>query len=110
MRKGAQASVARNCRAGALFHAMLRYGPKLDKKQVLLGRFIEIGAELFAMTASLARAGHLIETGKVEDADELRELVQFLCKRSRVKVAGLFREVRSSADGDGYRVARSLIE
>jgi len=96
--------------ARSLFHAMLRYGPKLDKKQVLLGRFIDIGAELFAMTVSIARATHLIERGKAEDADEPRQLVRYFCKRSRVKVARLFRETRSNADSDGYRLARALIE
>jgi hypothetical protein len=96
--------------ARSLFHAMLRYGPKLDKKQVLLGRFIDIGAELFTMTASISRAGYLIETGKAENESELKELVRYYCKLSRVKVAGIFREVRSNADGEGYRVARSLLD
>ncbi|MBL9155006.1 MAG: acyl-CoA dehydrogenase family protein [Verrucomicrobiales bacterium] len=34
--------------ARRLFHAMLRHGPKLDKRQVLLGRFVDEGAELLA--------------------------------------------------------------
>ena len=89
---------------------MLRYGPKLDKKQVLLGRFIDIGAELFAMTASISRAGHLIESGKANNEAELKELVRYFCKQSRGKVANIFHEVRSNADGEGYRVARSLLE
>ena len=93
----------------ALFHEMLRHGPKLDKKQVLLGRLIDIGAELFAMTVSISRATHLIESGKAEDADELKLLVRYFCKQSRMKVAKLFRELRSNADKEGYKVARKLI-
>ena len=88
---------------------MLRHGPKLDKKQVLLGRLIDIGAELFAMTVSISRATHLIESGKAEDAEELKMLVRYFCKQSRMKVAKLFRELRSNADKEGYKVARKLI-
>jgi hypothetical protein len=36
----------------SLFHAMARFGPKLERQQVLLGRFVDIGAELFAMKLS----------------------------------------------------------
>jgi hypothetical protein len=94
----------------SLFHAMLRYGPKLDKKQVLLGRFVDIGAELFAMTASISRATHLIESGKAKDRGEMTALVRYFCKLSRLKAGKLFAEVRRNADGEGYGVARSLIE
>jgi hypothetical protein len=31
---------------------MARYGPKLDRQQLLLGRLVDIGAELYAMSAS----------------------------------------------------------
>ncbi|NNE90810.1 MAG: DNA polymerase II [Verrucomicrobiales bacterium] len=89
-----------------LFHSMLRYGPKLDKKQVLLGRFVEIGAELFAMTASVAYAQHLLNTGKAENANDLVKLVKYFCKSSRLKADGLFRNVRNNADSEGYKVAR----
>ena len=96
--------------ARSLFHAMLRYGPKLDKKQVLLGRLIEIGAELFAMTVSISRATDLIESGRAENEKELINLVRYFCKRSRMKIATLYSELRNNADGEGYRVARSLLE
>ena len=43
--------------AGAtLFHCMVRFGPKLEKRQAVLGRLVEIGAELLAITAACTRA------------------------------------------------------
>lgn len=95
--------------ARALFHAMLRYGPKLDKKQVLLGRFVEIGAELFAMSSSAAYAQQLMKLGETENKDELVKLVQYFCKSSRMKVDELLRDVRRNADAEGYAVARSTL-
>ncbi|MCG8602068.1 MAG: acyl-CoA dehydrogenase family protein [Verrucomicrobiales bacterium] len=94
--------------ARKLFHSMLRHGPKLEKKQVLLGRYIEIGAELFAMTASMSYAGYLIESGK-GDRDDLIETVRYFCKRSRGVVGNLFRDLRTNADAEGYRMAKKMI-
>ena len=50
--------VNRSCRrlARTLFHCMVRFGPKLEKRQVVLGRLVEIGAELLAITAACSRA------------------------------------------------------
>src|SRR5918996_2474834 len=50
--------VDRSCRrlARTLFHCMIRFGPKLEKRQAVLGRLVEIGAELLAITAACARA------------------------------------------------------
>ena len=95
--------------ARKLFHSMLRHGPKLEKKQVLLGRYIEIGAELFAMTASISYASSLIESGK-GDRDDLVETVRYFCKRSRGVVGNLFRDLRTNADSEGYRLAKKMIE
>ena len=94
--------------ARMLFHAMLRHGPKLEKKQVLLGRFVEIGAGLFAMTASMAYAQHLIESGK-GDRGDLVLTVRYFCRLTREKLNHLFHEVRHNADSDGYRIARKML-
>src|SRR5439155_1153578 len=37
--------------ARGLFHAMARFGPKLDREQLLLSRFVGIATELFAISA-----------------------------------------------------------
>ena len=42
--------------ARTIFHSMIRFGPKLEKRQAVLGRIVEIGAELLAMSATVARA------------------------------------------------------
>jgi len=95
--------------ARKLFHAMLRHGPKLEKKQVLLGRFIDVGAELFAMTASMAYAQHLVAIGH-GDRDELVRTVRYFCKASRARIAVSFQEMGRNADRDGYRLAREMID
>src|SRR5229473_1728856 len=38
--------------ARGLFHAMARFGPKLDREQLLLSRFVGIATELFAISAT----------------------------------------------------------
>ncbi|MDF1659156.1 MAG: acyl-CoA dehydrogenase family protein [Verrucomicrobiales bacterium] len=95
--------------ARKLFHSMLRYGPKLEKKQVLLGRYVEVGAELFAMTASMGMAHQLIESGR-GDRDDLTGTVGYFNRISRGKVNDLFRAIASNADVEGYRIAKRMLE
>lgn len=93
--------------ARSLFHAMLRHGPKLEKKQVLLGRLVEIGAELFALTAAMAYAGQLVAQGK-GDREELVRTVRYFARLTEMKVDRLFREVRKNADGEGRQLAKRM--
>ena len=39
--------------ARRLFHTMLRHGPALEKRQMILGRFVNIGTELFVLSLCL---------------------------------------------------------
>jgi len=88
--------------ARTLFHAMVRFGPKLERRQILLGRFVDIGTELFAITASCSRAQSL-------DTTEARELADYFCRTSRLKIKALFRDVHDNRDADGYRVAQQVL-
>ncbi len=42
--------------ARTLFHCMMRFGPKLEQRQAVLGRLVDIGADLFVMVAACVRA------------------------------------------------------
>ena len=42
--------------ARSLVHAMGRYGPTLDRRQIVLGHLMDIGTELFAMSATCSYA------------------------------------------------------
>src|ERR1700680_510625 len=50
--------------ARGLFHAMARFGPKLDRQQLLLSRFVGIATELFAISATCSYAQSLLGQGK----------------------------------------------
>jgi alkylation response protein AidB-like acyl-CoA dehydrogenase len=88
--------------ARALFHAMLRFGPKLEKQQLLLGRFVDIGTELFAIAATCSRAQAL-------GTPEARDLADYFCRSSQLKIAGLFRHIRHNEDRCGYRLAQRVL-
>src|SRR6266404_3578356 len=66
--------------ARALFHAMLRHGPRLEREQILLGRFVDIGAEIFAITATCLRAERLQPSGDQQSRDpDALELADYFC-------------------------------
>jgi alkylation response protein AidB-like acyl-CoA dehydrogenase len=88
--------------ARALFHAMIRFGPKLEKQQILLGRFVEIGTELFAIAASCTRAQNL-------ETEEARDLADYFCRMARFEIKDLFRHVHKNEDADGYRLAQRVM-
>src|SRR5207248_109285 len=57
----------------AIFHAMVRLGPKLERRQLVLFRAVDIGAELFAMAAACVKARMLTKQGNA-DANALADL------------------------------------
>ena len=89
--------------ARELFHAMVRFGPQLEREQLLLGRIVDIAAELFAMAASCARAAGLPDARSTALAD-------YFCRSARWRVANLFRELRRNEDRRGYRLAQHLLD
>ncbi|MDQ6718555.1 MAG: acyl-CoA dehydrogenase family protein [Gemmatimonadota bacterium] len=90
----------------ALFHAMVRFGPKLERKQMVLFRAVDIGAELFAMSASCARAAMLAKGGRKEAVT----LADAFCIEARQRVDKLFAELTNDNDGPLYKVAMQVLK
>ncbi len=84
-------------------------GPKLEKRQALLFRAVDIGAELFAMAAALSRADALRRAGAAEAATAA-ELTDVFCRGTRRRIADHFRGIGSNDDVAKYRTARRLLD
>jgi hypothetical protein len=94
--------------ARTIFHAMIRFGPKLEKRQAVLGRLVEIGAELLAMSATVSRAQMLYK--KDPSNTTPLELADLFCRQARRRVRDKFRDVWSNDDVRTYAVARKVID
>src|SRR5262249_43179260 len=89
----------------AIFHAMVRLGPKLERRQLVLFRAVDIGAELFAMAASCVRANMLAKQGN-KDAIAVADL---FCRAAKVRIEHLFDAFYGDFDGEMYRVAQQVM-
>src|SRR5215467_4265843 len=89
----------------AIFHAMVRLGPKLERRQLVLFRAFDIGAELFAMTAACVKANMLSKRGNKE-AETLADL---FCRAARVRVKQLFASFYGDYDAQMYKVAQQVM-
>ncbi len=89
----------------SIFHAMVRFGPKLERRQLVLFRAVDIGAELFAMAAACVRAKMLTEQGNLQAT----ALADLFCRAARRRVDELFENFYGSFDGEMYRVAQQVL-
>jgi len=90
------------------FHLMMAHGPALERRQGLLFRCVDIGAELFAMAAVCARAARDARTSRAEGSPV--ELADLFCRLARGRIENWFEGIRSNADPEGDRVARGLLD
>ena len=91
-----------------LFHCMIRFGPKLEKRQMVLGRLVEIGAELLAITAACARARAEITRDPANRGPV--ELADLFCRQARRRVHDKFEDVFFNDDARAYRVAQKVLK
>lgn len=98
--------------ARTLFHAIVRFGPGLEKRQAVLFRLVDIGAELFAMAAACSRAQTLYKSKDAEERAQgpsARQLADLFCRTSRRKISGLFGSVFRNDDVRTYRTAQRIL-
>jgi alkylation response protein AidB-like acyl-CoA dehydrogenase len=94
--------------ARATFYAMGRYQARLEQKGALLGRVVDIGAELYAISAACVYASTLA-TERPEDSDSVYELADLFCNQARRRADRLFHDLWANDDDAQYETAQQLL-
>jgi alkylation response protein AidB-like acyl-CoA dehydrogenase len=88
--------------ARSVFYAAGRWQGKLERKQGFLGRMVDIGAELFAMSAVCVRA-------KADDRPEAYELAEVFCAQAQVRTGELFERLWHNTDDLDAKLAKQVM-
>ncbi|MEX1182515.1 MAG: acyl-CoA dehydrogenase family protein [Gemmatimonadota bacterium] len=91
-----------------LFMAMARFGPKLEKRQAVLFRLVDVGAELFAMSCVCVHAHGMMQQDPTNRGPA--RMADLFCRLGRARIRQLFREVFDNNDVITYRVAQEVLE
>src|SRR4051794_29160689 len=95
--------------ARSTFYAMTRWQAKLEQRQAFLGRIVDIGAELFAISSAVVYAD-TIRQEQPERGDEAFELAELFCSQARRRADALFHELWANDDVDNYKAAQKVLE
>src|SRR2546422_105666 len=95
--------------ARSVFHAMVRFGPKLEYRQAVLFRLVDVGAELFAIAATCARAQWLLRRDGTTGQRAVA-LADLFCSEARGRVDAKFKQLWRNSDVAAYRVAQDVLQ
>jgi alkylation response protein AidB-like acyl-CoA dehydrogenase len=87
------------------FYGMARWRGKMERKQAFLGRVVDIGAELFAITATCAKA-HAERQSRPEGL----ELADLFCRQARLRSERLFDGLWDNTDAGDVALAKRVVE
>ncbi|MGX1133535.1 alkylation response protein AidB-like acyl-CoA dehydrogenase [Streptomyces glaucescens] len=93
--------------ARSTFYAMSRWQGRMETKQGFLGRIVDIGAELFAMSAACVRAELLRSQG--DHGREAYQLADAFCRQARVRVDALFARLWSNTDDLDTKLVKNVL-
>ena len=89
--------------ARSTFYGMSRWQGRLERKQRFLARIVDIGTELFAMTAACVRAQR-------DRADHTAvELADAFCRQARVRAEQRFDQLWHNCDDSDVTLARGVL-
>jgi alkylation response protein AidB-like acyl-CoA dehydrogenase len=101
--------------ARSTFYAMGRWQGRLERKQGFLGRIVDIGAELFAISAVCARAQ--MDSAQMNGttgaaarrAAVARELADVFCVQARLRAEDLFSQLWNNTDATDSVLAKHVL-
>jgi alkylation response protein AidB-like acyl-CoA dehydrogenase len=104
------AFIERNSRhlSRSIFHAMMRFQAKLERKQMVLFRIVDIGTDLFAMAASISYATMLAKKGGEEK--NAVDLADLFCREARMRIETNFRYLFTDHDDVAYKVVLKVLK
>jgi hypothetical protein len=91
--------------ARSIFHGMLRFGPKLERKQAFLFRAVDVALELFALSAALLRAN-----GERGHNPSSLALAESFAHAARRRIDDRLRDMWSNDDVEQDRLASELLD
>ncbi|MFI9260220.1 acyl-CoA dehydrogenase family protein [Streptomyces sp. ISID311] len=94
--------------ARSTFYAMSRWQGRMETKQGFLGRIVDIGAELFAMSAACVRAEYLRETD--DHGREAQQLADVFCRQARIRIEELFGRLWTNTDELDRKVVSGVLD
>jgi hypothetical protein len=87
------------------FHQMMKYQQKLESKQSILNRVVDIGTELFAMSATCSYAAMLKKNGQENALD----LADSFCSDAKKRIEASFQENCCNNDKANLKVAKNIL-
>ena len=99
------------------FYGMARWQGGMERKQAFLGRIVDIGADLWAMSAVVVRA-KMIEEGSAGSAafetdggdGAAEDLADLFCRQARRRVDQAFHDLWHNDDDEEYSAAMRVLE
>ena len=91
-----------------LFHKMAIHQKKMAEKQLLINRFVDIGTELFIMSAACSYADSL----KVDEPNAANavELADYYCREATIRIKKLFRDIGRNNDAATLKLNRRFMQ
>jgi len=91
------------------FYGMARWQGRMEHHQRYLARLVDIGAELFAMSAACVRA-EMIVADEPDRGPQARELADAFCQQARLRVEALFDRLWTNTDDADRHLAGAVLD
>ena len=106
------AFIAKNSKrlARTMFFTMAKYQQRLEREQLIMANFVDIGTDLFAMSATLSYADALLGQVSGEERQALQELVDLFCSDARKRITENFKAVKENHNKKYSTIAKYAME
>lgn len=92
-----------------LFLYMAKYQQKLEKRQMILGRLMDIGTDLFAMAATCSYAHFRMQQAGA-DKKSLEELANHFCTLAKNRIEKNFHSLENNYDREANKIGENVLK